>query len=82
MGKKNFRFKLDKLRYPIYNTKETQVILKYNKIIIKMHKRDPQIWKELRQDQSDNYQNSSLQEGCIRMIEALKEHGDLSLIHI
>lgn len=54
-------------------------MLKYNKIIVKMHKRDPQIWKELRQDEGEQYQNQSLQEGCIRMIEVLKQQGDENL---
>jgi hypothetical protein len=73
---KNYRLRLDKLRYPIYNTKQTQIVLKYNKIIIKMHKRDPQIWRELRQDAEPGHENSCLEEGCLRMIHALRQHGD------
>ena len=79
LGNKNYRLRISNLRYPIYNTTETQVVLKYNKIIVKMHKREPLMWKELRQDPTEHYQNSCLEEGCIRMLEVLKLQGDPTL---
>ena len=41
-----------------------------------MHKRDPLLWKKLNKDQEENYQNSCLEEGLVRMIETLKAQGD------
>ena len=79
---KNYRLRISNLRYPIYNTKETKVVLKYNKIIIKMHKRDPLLWRELRKDQTPNHQNSCLEEGFVRMIETLRGQGAVSYTHL
>ena len=44
-----------------------------------MHKREPLIWKDLCKDQEESYQNGSLEEGCIRLIETLRSEGDENL---
>ena len=44
-----------------------------------MHKRDPLIWRKLQKDVEETHQNSCLEEGCVRMIETLKNQGDKNL---
>lgn len=50
IGKKHFRLRINRLRYQIFINKESKVVVKNNKIIIKMHKKEPLLWKELRQE--------------------------------
>ena len=71
---------MSNLRFPIYATDETRIVLKKNKIIIKMHKKEPLIWKTLQKETDFNeVHNNSLEMGCMRMIETLRRQGDKEL---
>ena len=77
---KHYRLRVTNLRFPIIRSNINQVIVKENKLIVKIFKEDHQIWGDLRKSPIDiSTQNKSIEEGCLKMIDTLRRQGKPAL---